>query len=208
MNAAVTSFAHLDPAAVLDRHAYRRTTGVPTVSLLVGPIGAGVGTWRRWATAKGRSVVVANGNLFPSVAWVRSVAEQIDLPRAAVQCLARRAERDPDEFLASWRVKTLADRERFWSTLEPEADDDLLRQIAILAVNQSSPSSVSTSLSNLGECSRSYPESGCILNRLPRNPQYFSVNSWMIVNMSYDRYLSSRTVVDFGSCEVFSMVFV
>ena len=151
MNAAVTSFAHLDPAAVLDRHAYRRTTGVPTVSLLVGPIGAGVGTWRRWATAKGRGVVVANGNLFPSVAWVRSVAEQIDLPRAAVQCLARRAERDPDEFLASWRVKTLADRERFWSTLEPEADDDLLRQIAILAVNQSSPSTVSTSLSNLGE---------------------------------------------------------
>ena len=38
--------------------------------------------------------------------------------------------------------------------------------------------------------------------------RYFSVNSWMIVNISYDRYLSSRTVVDFGSCEVFSMVFV
>ena len=56
--------------------------------------------------------------------------------------------------------------------------------------------------------SRSHPESGCILNKLPRNPRYFSVNSWMIVNISYDRYLSSRTVVDFGSCEVFSMVFV
>ena len=82
---------------------------------------------------------------------MRSVAEQIDLPRAAVQCLARRAKRNPNEFLASWRVNTLADRERFWSTLEPEADDDLLRQIAILAVNQSSPSTVSTSLSNLGE---------------------------------------------------------
>ena len=58
------------------------------------------------------------------------------------------------------------------------------------------------------EGSRSHPESGCILNRLPRNPRYFSVNSWMIVNISYDRYLSSRTVVDFGSCKVFSMVFV
>ena len=57
-------------------------------------------------------------------------------------------------------------------------------------------------------CSRSHPESGCILNRLPRNPRYFSVNSWMIVNISYDRYLSLRTVVDFGSCKVFSMVFV
>ena len=56
--------------------------------------------------------------------------------------------------------------------------------------------------------SRSHPESGCILNRLPRNPRYFSVNSWMIVNISHDRSLSSRTVVDFGSCEVFSMVFV
>ena len=37
------------------------------------------------------------------------------------------------------------------------------------------------------EGSRSHPKSGCTLNRLPRNPQYFSVNSWMIVNMSYDR---------------------
>src|SRR5271157_5270224 len=107
MNAAVTSFAHLDPAAVLDRHAYRRTAGVPTVSLLVGPIGAGVGTWRRWATANGRSVVVANGSEFPTALWVQSVAEKIDLPCAAVQRMARRAERDPDEFLASWRVKTL-----------------------------------------------------------------------------------------------------
>ena len=106
MNAAVTLFAHLDPAAVLDRHAYRRTTGVPTVSLLVGPIGVGVGTWRRWATAKARRCR-RKWSAFRSVAWVRSVAEQIDLPRAAVQRLARRAERDPDEFLASWRVKTL-----------------------------------------------------------------------------------------------------
>ena len=63
-------------------------------------------------------------------------------------------------------------------------------------------------LRDLFSRSRSHPESGCILNRLPRNPRYFSVNSWMIVNISYDRYLSSRTVVDFGSCKVFSMVFV
>ena len=62
-----------------------------------------------------------------------------------------RAGRDPDEFLASWRVKTLADRERFWSTLRPEPDDDLLRQIAILAASGSSPTAVATSLSHLGE---------------------------------------------------------
>ena len=151
MNKVVTSFVLGDPAAILDRHSIRRTAGVPTMSLLVGPIGAGGGTWRRWATARGRRVVVADRDLFPYAEWVRSVAEQIDLPAAAVQCLARRAERDPDEFLAAWRVKTLANCERFWSTLAPNVDDDLLRAMAILAVSRASPSTVSTSVSDLGE---------------------------------------------------------
>jgi len=147
----VTSFVLGDPAAILDRHSIRRTAGVPTMSLLVGPIGAGGGTWRRWATARGRRVVVADRDLFPYAEWVRSVAEQIDLPAAAVQCLARRAGRDPDEFLAAWRVMTLADCERFRSTLAPNVDDDLLRAMAILAVSRASPSTVSTSVSDLGE---------------------------------------------------------
>src|SRR5260370_607684 len=119
MKTAVTSFVPGDPAAILDRHAIRRTTGVPTVSLLVGPIGAGGGTWRRWAAGTGRSVVVANRSLFPYAEWVRSVVEQIDLPAAAVHCLAQRMERDPDELLAAWRAKTPADCERFWNTIAP-----------------------------------------------------------------------------------------
>src|SRR5437588_13052585 len=62
MNTAVTSFVLGDPMAILDRHEIRRTTGVPTVSLLVGPIGAGGETWRRWAAGTGRRVVVAKGD--------------------------------------------------------------------------------------------------------------------------------------------------
>ncbi len=112
---------------------------------------AACGTWRRWAAATGRSVVVANRNLFPHAEWVRSVAEQIDLPAAAVHCLAQRAECDPDEFLAAWRAKTPADCERFWNTLAPNADDDLLRAVANLAVGRGSPSTVAASLSDLGE---------------------------------------------------------
>src|SRR5947207_13575451 len=102
MNTAVPFFALVDPAAILDRHAIRRTTGVPTVSLLVGPIGVGGGTWRRWAAGTGRSVVVANRNLFPYAEWVHSVAEQVDLPAVAVHYLAQRAGRDPNELLAAW----------------------------------------------------------------------------------------------------------
>ena len=78
MNTVVTAVECRDPAAILDRHAIRRTTSVPTLSLLVGPIGAGVGTWHRWAASGGRSVVVANGDRFPCAEWVHSVAEQIE----------------------------------------------------------------------------------------------------------------------------------
>jgi hypothetical protein len=95
--------------------------------------------------------VVANRNLFPSAEWVRSVVEQVDLPAAAVRCLAQRAGRDPDEFLAAWRTKTPADCERFWSTLAPNVHDDLLRAVAVLATGSSSRSAVAASLSDLGE---------------------------------------------------------
>ncbi len=151
MNTAVTSFVRAHPAAILDRHAIRRATGVPTVSVLVGPIGAGVGTWRRWAAASGRTTVVANRSLFPYAEWVRSVADQVDLPAAAVHCLAQRAQCDPNELLAAWRAKTPADCERFWNNLAPNADDDLLRAAATLAVDQGSRTAVAAALSDLGE---------------------------------------------------------
>jgi hypothetical protein len=82
---------------------------------------------------------------------MRSVAEQVDLPAVAVQCLAQRAGRDPDEFLTAWRAKTPADRERFWSTLAPNVDDDLLYTVASLAVDQGSSTDVAASLGDLGD---------------------------------------------------------
>ncbi len=151
MNTAVTSFARVHPAAILDRHATRRTTGVLTVSLLVGPIGAGVGTWRRWAAGGGGTVVVANHSVFPYAEWVRSIAEQTDLPAAAVHCLAQRAQCDPKELLAAWRDKTPGDCERFWNSVAPNADDELLRAIASLAVGPCSRSTVAAALCDLGE---------------------------------------------------------
>jgi hypothetical protein len=151
MSAAIKLPVRGEPAAILDRHAIRRTTGVPTVSMLVGPIGAGRGTWRRWADTTGRSVIVAKGNRFPCAVWIRYAAEEIDLAGAAIHFLARRAGRDPDELLAEWRDKTPADCERFWNTLAPKDDDDLLRAIATLAVVQGSESVAAAALSDLGE---------------------------------------------------------
>ncbi len=151
MNTAVTSIVRGDPAAILDRHAVRRATKVPTVSLLVGPIGAGAGNWRRWAARTRRSVVAASRNQFPFTEWVRATAGEIDLPVAAIHCLAKRADREPDELLAAWQTKTPADRERFWNTITPNHDDDLLRVIASLAIGRLSGSALAAKLSDRGE---------------------------------------------------------
>jgi hypothetical protein len=57
----------------------------------------------------------------------------------------------PNELLAAWRAKTPADCERFWNTLAPNVDNDLLRAVATLAVGRSSRTAVAASLSDLGE---------------------------------------------------------
>jgi hypothetical protein len=142
---------HVDRAAILDRHAIRRAAGVPTVSLLVGPIGGGIETWRRQAADEGRSVVVAGRNASPFAEWVRSVAEDVDLPAAAVGRVARRLGRDPDELLAAWRTKTPAEWERFWNTLAPDVEEPLLRVLANAAVGRGSPEALAASLGGLGE---------------------------------------------------------
>jgi hypothetical protein len=149
MKTAVTSTVRGDPAAILDRHAIRRSTGVPTVSVLVGPLGAGARTWRRWEASTGRCVITANRTIFPCAEWIRVVAEHVDLPAAAVRCLAHRAERDPTELHAEWKAKTPADRERFWNTLVPNVDDDLLRAVAALQAGRGSMNAAASS--DLGE---------------------------------------------------------
>jgi hypothetical protein len=119
--------------------------------MLVGPIGTGGRTWRRWAALTGRSIVVATCQLFPLAEWIGSLAEAVDLPTAAIRCLAQRAGHELNELLAAWRRMTPADRECFWKTFPPDADDDLLRAMATLAVNQNSRDAVAASLAALGE---------------------------------------------------------
>jgi hypothetical protein len=130
------------PVAILDRHALRRASGVPTVSLLVGPIGVGGRLWRRWASAYGRNVVTTETRSFPYEEWIRCVAAQIDLPASAITRLAARADRPVEELQGVWSTITPADRVHFWDTLAPEVDDALLRPLAELAVSGGSPEAV------------------------------------------------------------------
>jgi hypothetical protein len=118
--------------------------------VLVGGIGAGGRSWRRWVGGTS-SVVLGDHDQFPVEQWVCAVAEEVDLPRAAIRRLAQRAGREPDELLSEWRAKTAADRERFWANLAPDTDDELLRAIASLAIEKRAPLAVASALTNLGE---------------------------------------------------------
>jgi very-short-patch-repair endonuclease len=140
-----------DPASILDRHAARRMSGIPTISLLAGPTGAGGRIWARWAARTGRCTLSANGNQWPLVEWLRLLAEQLDLPVAAVHLLARRANRDPEEFLRAWRVKTASDRDNLWTALAAEENDDILQAMTALAVHGVPRSTIAPSLSTFGE---------------------------------------------------------
>lgn len=147
----MTMFVHSEPAAILQRHAARRESGVPTVSLLVGPVEVSPQVWRRWATARGQRTVVADSPYFPDPNWIGIIAEELDLPRRAVKQLAQRANRDPEELLTLWPSMTSADRAWFWNSLAPETDDKILEAIANLAGSQASKRVVADLLSRFGD---------------------------------------------------------
>ena len=127
---AVNSTLLTHPPSVLDRHSMRRTGGVPTVSLLVGPALTAGRTWRRWAQSSGRRVIDADLPRFPIASWMEAVAEQVNVPGVALERSARCAGRGPEQFLGVWRNMTGYDRAQFWNAISPEPDDDLLRSLA------------------------------------------------------------------------------
>lgn len=114
-----------------ERHAVRRSGGVPTVCVLTGPVGAGRGAWSEWATQAGCLTCSARGH-FPLAHWLAAAAIMVPLSALAVQALARRLDRDPDDLLAEWHSKTSADRERSWDATTPHADDDILRALSFM----------------------------------------------------------------------------
>jgi very-short-patch-repair endonuclease len=99
----------------LERHARRRTGGVPTVTVLSGPGGLGIRAWRRWAASEQRPVVQQAATEPAAVAtcWAAAVARQRDLTADALTLLAARAGRTPEDLRASWTGITLHDLERF-----------------------------------------------------------------------------------------------
>jgi len=80
-----------DPSVSLDRHQRRRDAGLPTVSVLAGPVGLATREARRWAEGRGRAVVAADGLGGDRMAdaWADAMAEGRDLAEDALSHLGR-----------------------------------------------------------------------------------------------------------------------
>jgi hypothetical protein len=85
--------------AQLDRHEGRRAGRVPVVSALVGPVEPAAALGRRWAEARGRSVVELPERELTgaAAAWVERLARDRDLRGDALAWLARQVGRDEGE---------------------------------------------------------------------------------------------------------------
>jgi hypothetical protein len=106
----------LDP---LDRHQRRRENGIPTVSVLSGPVVLGARRWRAWAAARGVAVAtLSRADLGEVVcAWTRSLASTHDLAADAFTWLARVTGQNPDQLRQRVAATTDHDFEWFWSAL-------------------------------------------------------------------------------------------
>lgn len=106
------------PVARLNVLHARRAQGIPTVAVLVGPVGLGERAWREWNEVHRRSVVRAAGAVTELALSVTARLLATDTPvSAAVNWLAAAQQRPPAELAAQLTRMTRYDLEHLWSQL-------------------------------------------------------------------------------------------
>jgi very-short-patch-repair endonuclease len=109
--------------AALDRHDQRRRCGVPTVSVLFGPVEPSLRLARRWAEASGRPMVLVRPEQpdpeIVVVPWVNRLTADGDLATAVAEWLARRLDRPADSLIGSLRAMTTYERKMFLESALP-----------------------------------------------------------------------------------------
>jgi very-short-patch-repair endonuclease len=112
---------------LLDRHQERRDAGLPTLSVLSGPVALSVHLTRHWADEKGRStVVVAGDDPRPEAlvdAWTDALARERNLAQDAIVWLAQRLDRPVAELDPALLRKTPFERSAVLQAILAEVAD-------------------------------------------------------------------------------------
>jgi very-short-patch-repair endonuclease len=98
-----------DVTLLLDRQQLRRLQGIPTLSVLVGPVGVGIQTWKRWSGAR-PVAITPNAPLSQIVtSWTASAVTSGCLRAAAITWYAKVTALPPSDAESRWSKMTLHD---------------------------------------------------------------------------------------------------
>ncbi len=108
--------------SLLDRQQTRRTQGVPTLSVLAGPVRLGVRAWRAWAASRNTPAARTSGSDPAGTAreWVGQVAAE-ELAATAVQWLAAATRRPTEPVADQLGRMTRYDLDQLWKALPVDA---------------------------------------------------------------------------------------
>jgi hypothetical protein len=111
-----------DPFGRLGEQDHCRRAGVPTISVLAGPIGLGAACWRHWCALNGRTLVSQSSADISrlTAAWTTALAEKRDLTADATAWAAARVGRPLAEFNAALGSKTAHDVEVLIDAIAPD----------------------------------------------------------------------------------------
>jgi hypothetical protein len=112
------------PQVRLEEQNRRRLASVPTVSVLVGPVGLSAACWRRWCAEIGRALACQSLADVTGLAtlWTAELAGRRDLAADAAAWMARRIGRPDAEFRASLATKTVHDVEMLFAAVAFDGD--------------------------------------------------------------------------------------
>jgi hypothetical protein len=121
-------------AGVLEQQAARRSRGVPTVSVVRGPVGTALRICRRWLATRQQPLLVCTDPDLRALAheWVVELARERDLIGDAIAKLGSWIGRPPAELRAVLAGKTLADLESLWEALPLDRSSDTISACAAL----------------------------------------------------------------------------
>lgn len=113
------------PAPLLDWQHARRRQGVPTVSVLAGPVGLGVKAWRAWAAGRGAAVAATPARDPAELVgpWVAAAFAELDPADAAIQWLAAVTAEPPAAVSAAVGRMTRYDFDRWRPSLPVDPAD-------------------------------------------------------------------------------------
>ncbi len=141
---------------LLARHALRRADGLPTVSVLLGPVGAALRAWRVWISSGNRPVIAGSAAEVLKVAnlYTQSADRERDLFGDSCAFLAAHIGRPVAELQATVSAMTRQDLDVFFSANEgqlPATEATRLARRVLEAVIESVPPKTENWLASANE---------------------------------------------------------